>query len=76
MVSYHGVNCVILNSIENDTESGLSTDYKNRDKFYELFLTYHRIKYHKIKPDIDINGEIISNFFMILLEQDSQRLSL
>ena len=76
MVLYHKVNYIILNSVENDTESGLQTSYKKRDKFYELFLTYHRIKYHKIKPDIDINGEIISNFFMILLEQDSQRLSL
>jgi hypothetical protein len=65
MVTYHGVNCVILNSIENDTESGLSTDYKKRDKFYELFLVYHNIKNHKIKSKIDINGEIISDFYLL-----------
>jgi hypothetical protein len=65
MVTYHGVNCVILNSIENDTESGLSADYKKRDKFYELFLVYHNIKYHKIKSKIDINGEIISDFYLL-----------
>ena len=65
MVSYHGVNCVILNSVENDTKSGLSVSYKKRDKFYELFLSYHNIKYHKIKSKIDINGEIISDFYLL-----------
>jgi signal peptidase I len=65
MVSYHGVSYIILNSIENDTSSGLSVPYKKRDKFYELFLTYHDIKYHKIKSKIDINGEIIDNFYLL-----------
>ena len=67
MVSHHHVSYVILNSIENDTESGLSVTYKKRDKFYELFLAYHNIKYHKIKSKIDINGEIISDFYLLSL---------
>ena len=65
MVLYHKTNYIILNSVDNDIESGLKKNYNKRDKFYELFLTYHNIKCHKIKPDIDINGEIISNFFVL-----------
>jgi hypothetical protein len=65
MVLYHKINYIILNSVDNDIESGLKKNYKKRDKFYELFLTYHKVKYHKIKPNIDINGEIISNFFIL-----------
>ena len=65
MVLYHKVNYIILNSVGNDIESGLQKTYKKRDKFYELFLSYHKIKYNKINSDIDINGEIISNFFIL-----------
>lgn len=65
MASYLDVKYVIFNSIENDTESGLSTEYKKIDKFYELFLVYHNIEYHKIKSKIDINGEIISDFYLL-----------
>jgi hypothetical protein len=65
MVLYHGVNYIILNSIENDTKSGLSVSYKKRDKFYELFLAYQNIKYNKIKSKIDISGEIISDFYLL-----------
>jgi hypothetical protein len=68
MVLYHKVNYIILNSVENDTKSGLQLSYKKRDKFYELFLAYHKIKYHKVKPNIDIKGEIISNFFILNLK--------
>lgn len=65
MILYHRVNHIILNSVNNDIESGLEKNYKKRDKFYELFLSYHKIRYHKITHDIDINGEIISNFFIL-----------
>jgi len=65
MVLYHNINYIILNSIENDTKSGLSVSYKKRDKFYELFLSYQNIKYNKIKSKIDINGEIISDFYLL-----------
>jgi len=68
MVSYHKVNYIILNSIDNDIESGLAKNYKKRDKFYELFLLYHNVKYHNINKNIDINGEIISNFFILDLK--------
>ena len=67
MVLYHRMNYVIINSIENDTNSGLDTNYKKRDKFYELFLAYHNIKYFKIKSKIDINGEVISDFYLLNL---------
>lgn len=67
MVTHHRTSYVILNSIENDTESGLSVPYKKRDKFYELFLAYHNIKYHKMKSKIDINGEIIVDFYLLYL---------
>lgn len=65
MVSYHNTKYIIFNSIENDTDSGLNVSYKKRDKFYELFLAYHKIKYHKIKTKIDINDEIISDFYLL-----------
>lgn len=65
MVSYHDVNYIILNSIENDIESGLKKVYKKRDKFYEIFLAHNNIEYNKIKSKIDINGEIISNFYLL-----------
>jgi len=65
MVLLHGVKYIIFNSIENDTETGLKSDYNKRSKFYELFLSYTKVKYHKIKKEIDINGEIISDFFIL-----------
>lgn len=65
MVSYYKINYIIFNSVENDLESGLKKDYNKRDKFYELFLVHHNIKYQKIKKGIDINGEIISDFFIL-----------
>jgi len=67
MVLYHDLNNIVLNSVENDVESGLNKDYNKRDKFYELFLSYHKIKYHKIKTEIEINGEIIYDFFILNL---------
>jgi hypothetical protein len=67
MVLYHDVNNIILNSIDNDIESGLSKDYNKRDKFYELFLSYYKIKYKKIKTEIEINGEVIYDFFILNL---------
>lgn len=67
MVKYHSVDYIILNSIENDIESGLNISYKKRDKFYELYLAYHTIKYFKINHRIDINGEIIQDFYLLVL---------
>jgi hypothetical protein len=67
MVNYHRVNFILLSSIQNDLRSGLKKNYNKRDKFYELFLVYNNIKYHKIKENIDINGELISNFFILEL---------
>ena len=65
MVSYHNLNYIIFNSVENDTTSGLNVDYKKRDKFYELFLSYHNIENYKIKSKIDIGGEILSDFYFL-----------
>jgi hypothetical protein len=65
MVLLHGVKYIIFNSIENDSETGIKRDYNKRNKFYELFLSYTKVKYHKIKKEIDINGEIISDFFIL-----------
>jgi hypothetical protein len=65
MISYHKVNHIILNSIENDDSSGVKRNYNKRDKFYSLYLFYHGIKNHKIKPEININGETISDFFLL-----------
>ena len=65
MVFHYKINYIIFNSVDNDLESGLQKDYKKRDRFYELFLTHHNIKYQKIKKNIDINGEVISDFFIL-----------
>jgi len=65
MVSYHKINFIILNSVDNDIKSGLVKNYNKRDKFYELFLAYYNIKYQKIKHSIDINGEVVSNFLLL-----------
>lgn len=67
MVFHYKINYIIFNSVENDLESGLKKDYNKRDKFYELFLTHHNIKYQKIKKNFDINGEVISNFYMLVI---------
>ena len=64
MIVFHKLEYVILNSIDNDIKSGLKKSYKKRDKFYELFLSYHNIKFNKVKYEIDIDGEIISNFYI------------
>jgi hypothetical protein len=65
MVLLHGVKYIIFNSIERDSETGVKRDYNKRNKFYELFLSYTGVRYHKIKNQIDINGEIISDFFIL-----------
>jgi hypothetical protein len=65
MISHYDVNYIILNSVDNDLSSGLKKDYKKRDKFYELFLAYHNIKYWKIKESIEINGEIVRDFLLL-----------
>lgn len=65
MVLLHGVKYIIFNSIENDSETGVKRDYNKRNKFYELFLSYTGVRYHKIKNQIDINGEILSDFFIL-----------
>jgi hypothetical protein len=67
MALLHGVKYIIFNSVENDLESGIKRDYNKRCKFYELFLSYTKVKYHKIKKDIEVNGEIISDFFLLCL---------
>jgi hypothetical protein len=66
-INYHNVEYVIYNSVENDIKSGLSVDYKKRDKFYELYLTYNNVYFKKIKPEFDINGDIISDFYLLNL---------
>ena len=66
MISYHKVNYIIFKSIDNDLSSGLKVDYNKRDKFYELFLSYNNVDYKKINHRIDINGEIIKDFFILL----------
>ena len=58
MVLYHNLNYIIFNSVEN-------VDYKRRDKFYELFLSYNNIENYKIKSKIDIGGEILSDFYFL-----------
>ena len=58
MVLYHNLNYIIFNSVEN-------VDYKRRDKFYELFLSYNNIENYKIKSKIDICGEILSDFYFL-----------
>ena len=67
MVSYHKINYIIFKSIDNDLSSGLKADYNKRDKFYELFLSYNNVDYKKINQNIDINGEIIQDFFILIL---------
>lgn len=67
MVLRHNLNYIIFNSVENDTASGLNVDYRKRDKFYELFLSYHYIENYKIKSKIDINGEILSDFYLLAI---------
>jgi hypothetical protein len=62
---YHNIKYLIFKSVDNDPSSGIIVDYNKRDKFYELFLAYHDIKYYKIKHSININGEIISDFYLI-----------
>lgn len=61
MVSYHKINYIIFKSIDNDLSSGL------KDKFYELFLSYNNVDYKKINQRIDINGEIIQDFFVLFI---------
>lgn len=65
MVLHYKINYIILNSVDNDEDSGLKVSYKKRDKFYELFLAYNKIKYNRVNAEIEINGEIISNFFIL-----------
>ena len=67
MVLCHNLNYIIFNSVENDTTSGLNVDYKKRDKFYEIFLSYLKIENYKIKSKIDINGEILSDFYLLVV---------
>lgn len=62
MVFHYKINYIIFNSVENDLESRLQKDYKKKDKFYELFLTHHNIKYQKIKKNIDINVKLFQIF--------------
>jgi hypothetical protein len=63
-IDYYNKNVIIFKSNYNDPNSGLTKDYNKRDKFYNLFLTHHNIKTYEIKNEFDINGEIISNFFL------------
>jgi hypothetical protein len=66
-VNYWKIKHVIFNSVDNDSESGLAVNYNKRDKFYELYLKYNNIEYKKITTDFNINGEIISNFYLLII---------